>query len=460
MTRLVIVGGGIAGLAAAWRAQALSAERPVEITLVEREDRLGGKIRTELSGGFLFEMGAESFLSRKPAGVKLCEELDLLDRLQGRTPRSGRSFVMHRHALHPLPEGLSGFIPTDLDSLKASSLLSEEAKRRFEREPTIPPDPGSGDQSVARFLSRRLGPEVFHLLVEPLVSGIYAGDAALLSVKATYPQLLDLERRYGSLLAGLKAQAAPAGGLPAFVSFPLGMAELVSRLAGRLTSVRIVLGAAARSVETAREGIRVELADGGSLEADAGILAVPAYEAARLLAGLDPELAALHERIPYASSAVVQLAFDSPAAAGPLDGYGYVVPSVEESDILACTWSSSKWEHRAPDGSALIRYYLGRFGRDDITRKSDRELVEAARSELAATLGIQAAPARSLVVRWDRAMPQYLVGHLDRLEAIEERLALHPGLYLAGAAYRGVGIPDCIASGWKAAELALGGGSR
>jgi protoporphyrinogen/coproporphyrinogen III oxidase len=443
--RVVVVGGGIAGLAAGRRLESLVTD--AEIVLVERDDVLGGKIRTEHVDGFVIEAAPDSFLTRKERGVALCEELGLAGELIARRPEHGGSFVRHGDHLHPLPEGLTGMIPTSLDALEASELLSADGKARFAAEPDVPPGSGDADESVGAFVSRRFGREAYEALVEPLMTGIYGGDGDQLSLRATFPQLRAIELEHGSVLRGL---SAPVADRPPFVSLRGGMSVLVDAIAADLARTEMRSGCTATTLLGREPGFGVVLADGETLEADGVVLATPAFVTAQLVADLDRELARAHADIPYASSAVVTLAF-SRAEVVPLDGYGYVVPRAAGSDVLACTWSSQKWEHRAPEESILLRVYAGRFGGRDVTADTDDELVALARDELT-FLGVSAEPLLSRVHRWPLGMPQYVLGHLDRVERIETVLGAHPGLTVAGAAYRGVGIPDCIASGETAAE--------
>jgi oxygen-dependent protoporphyrinogen oxidase len=448
--RVAIVGGGIAGLAAARRLEALRAD--ADVVLLEREPVLGGKIVTERVGGFVIEGAPDSFLSRKERGPGLCEELGLRGQLVGRRPENARTFVRYRNALHPLPAGLTGMIPTDLDALAESDLLSPEGRERLAAEVDLPAAPPGSDESIATFLSRRLGREAYELLVEPLLTGIYAGDGDLLSLQATFPGLRDLELEHGSLLRGLLAQPTPpTGGLPPFVGLRPGMDTLVSALAAGLERTSLRAGTAASAIERRPEGYRVSLESREAVEVDGVVLAVPAFAAAELLAGLDDALAHAHAEIPYASSALVSLGYRLEDVPHPLDGYGYVVPRAEGSDVIACTWTSSKWEGRAPEGSALVRVYAGRYGGRDLSAEPDDVLVGLAREELR-LLGVGAEPSLARVHHWPRSMPQYVLGHLDRVEAIEAALESHAGLAVAGAAYRGVGVPDCIRSGEEAAS--------
>jgi len=458
MSRVVVVGGGIAGLSAALRLERLSPG--TEVVLVESRARIGGTILTEEVDGFLIEGGPDSFLARKPRGIGLCEELGLTCDLIERVARHRRTYVRLDGELRSLPEGLTGMIPTRLDALASSGILSPEGLVRFALEPVVPASPEAGDESIADFVSRRMGREAYERLVEPLMSGIYAGDGEQLSLAATFPNLRQLEREYGSVTRGLLegGSDSPAAG-PPFLSLRGGMRDLVTGLVDRLASTRLVTGRAIASLRRAAHGhgYVLDLADGDTLAAPAVVLATPAYVTGALVASLDEQLAEAHAEIPYASTAIVTLAYPSAALSRPLDGYGYVVPRIADSDVLACTWTSSKWPGRAPDAHALVRVYMGRFGRRDVTVDSDEELVAAACHEVAATLAPNAAPVVARVHRWPRGMPQYVLGSLERLALIERRMAEHPGLALAGAAYRGVGIPDCIASGEQAAETVLAG---
>ena len=452
MKRLAIVGGGIAGLSAAWEASRAGAD--LEITLIERDELLGGKIRTDSIGGFVLEQGPDSFLTQKPEAVQLCEALGISDRLVPRTPRGAHSFIMHGHSLAPLPDGFSGLVPMDTAALAVSPLLSEAGKRRAIEAQTLaeadslPLAVGGDDESVASFIVRRFGEEVFQLLVEPLVGGIHAGDASQLSRAA----ILGSPTRPSPPHRPMEG-SSPAR--PPFLAFPNGMAELVHGLEERLGGVTVLRGKAADSVRRRGRGYVVEVSDGGRLEADALILAAPAHEASRLVESLDTDMHALLGLIPFASTVVIHLAYRRADIAHPLDGYGYLIPSVERSDLVACSWISQKWDGRAPGDRVLLRLFAGRFGRRDLLGTADEELFGIARAELSATLGITAEPVLQEIHRWDMGMPQYTVGHLRRVEDIMARVDAFPGLFLAGSSYGGVGIPQCVESGTRASADAL-----
>ena len=447
--RAVVVGGGIAGLAAARRLEALVPD--ADVVLVERDAVLGGKIRTECVDGYVIEAAPDSFLSRKERGVGLCEELGLSDELVGRRSENRGTFVRRGRDLRPLPEGLTGMIPTSLDALEASDLLSPDGKARFAAESDVPQKSGDGDESIGSFVSRRFGREAYEALVEPLMTGIYGGDGDRLSLAATFPRLRALELEHGSVLRGLLHASPEEGARPPFLSLKPGMATLAESLAASLSRTRVVTGRAARRLTSDGSGFRLELDDGSVVDADALLLGTPAFATAELLGELAPELADIHGEIAYASSVVVTLAYREQDVDGALEGYGYVVPRVEESDVLACTCTSSKWEGRAPAGTVLVRVYAGRFGGRDLTDEFEADLVMLARDELELS-GIEAEPIMTRVHRWPRGMPQYLLGHPERLARMEVLLEDVPGVALAGAAYHGVGIPDCIRSGEDAAE--------
>jgi oxygen-dependent protoporphyrinogen oxidase len=428
----------------------------VRLTLVEREPRLGGKIVTERDRGFVVEGGADSFLSRKPRGIGLCEELGISSRLQGRRREYENTYVLHKHRLHRLPEGLTGMVPTNLNALRESTLISAEGRARLEQEYDLPPAPGDRDESVATFVARRLGQEVFEQLVEPLMGGIYAGDAGQLSLAATFPQLRALEQRHGSLLKGLHSpqgsKEAEISPYPPFVALRSGMVELIESVTDRLTGSTLITGSGVATVERASEGYELMLENRQTLHASALILCTPAFATAELLEPWAPNLAAIHRQIPYASVATISFAYNLGDIDHPLDGYGYLIPRVEGGAILACTWSSRKWDGRAPEGAVLLRLYLGRYGQRDTTTGSDEDLFALAQDEVHHTLGISTPPALRWLFRWPRSMPQYTMGHMERLSEIARQRDAFPGLFLAGAAYRGIGIPDCIRSGEQAAE--------
>jgi oxygen-dependent protoporphyrinogen oxidase len=454
------VGGGIAGLAAAHRVVELRREsgRPVEVTLLEAGSRLGGTIQTERADGFLLEAGPDSFISEKPWALALAERIGLGPRLCRTNDRFRRTYVVRGGRLRPLPEGFLLLAPTRAWPVLASRVFSWRGKLRLGLDLALPRRRAAGDESLGSFVRRRLGREALERVAQPLVGGIYTADPDRLSVAATMPRFLALEREHRSLILGLRRtarrQAVGASGArwSLFVTLAGGMEELVAALAARLPAGSVRLGAPVAALAAAPGGWRVEPLAGPPLHADGVILAGPAPLMAPVVKPVDPALAGLLEGIAYASSATIALAYPRPAIRHPLDGFGFVVPRVERRAILACTFSSVKYPGRAPDGVALLRVFVGGAIQAGLLAADDAELRALAHRDVAALLGIAGDPVLARVWRHPAAMPQYDVGHLDRLAAIEARLDALPGLALAGGAYQGVGIADCVRSGEAAAE--------
>lgn len=459
MTRVVIIGGGIAGLSAAHK---LTQTAPhLSLTLIESECRLGGKIVTDRVDGFVIEGGPDTFLAYKPRGVGLCRELGLEKRLHGTNQKIRRTYVMRGGKLYELPEGLTGLIPSRFAPMAKTRLISPFGKLRMGLDYFIPPRAVNGDESLASFVERRLGNELYQRLIEPLMSGIYAGDGEQLSLAATFPQLRQTEIEHGGLIKGMLAtrkklpESSSSQARSAFLTPTTGLAEIVEALQEKLRGVEVRLNTKVTRVEAASSRYNVRLASGETIESESVIFATPSFVTADLVADLDREMAKALNEIPYASTATVSVAYPLADIPRPLDGYGYIIPRAEGRSILACTWTSTKFPHRAPEGFGLIRAFIGRAGEDESLNETDDALLNTVRDELKRTLGITAPPILHRVFRWHKAMPQYTLGHLDRLAVIEKRLAVHAGLYVAGNAYRGIGIPDCIASGEAAAAQAL-----
>ena len=464
MSHIVVIGGGIAGLSAAYYASKVSG---TEVTLLESSERWGGKITTDRvafdEGQFIIEGGPDTFLATKPWGVALCQELGLGDRLHGTNPHKKNTYVLNRNRLLPLPDGLAMMIPTNIEAILRSRLVSWVSKARMGLDFLLPAKRVNGDESLGQFVSRRLGREAYENLIEPLMSGIYAGDGDQLSLASTFPYLRDLELKYGSLARGalkMRGQAngkAVQGSRSAFLTPTTGLAEIVEKLVEHLTAngVHLRLNTQVCKITSYQLRYRSELATGEVLESNSVILATPAFVSGRLLAALDSGLASDLQSIPYASTATVSLAYRLSDIPRDLDGYGYVIPRREGRKALACTWTSTKFPHRAPEGYALIRVFVGRAGQD--IPWTDSELLDLAKEELNLTLGITAHPLLHRVFLWDKAMPQYNLGHPELLARIDAGLAKQPGLALAGNGYRGIGIPDCIHSGELAVNRILNG---
>jgi protoporphyrinogen/coproporphyrinogen III oxidase len=464
--RLVVIGGGISGLAAAHRAVEIARQRgrALELTVLEGADRLGGTIQTERRDGFLVECGPDSFISEKPWALALCGRLGLEARLLRTDDRYRSAFVVRRGRLHALPEGFQMMAPTRLAPLLASPLFSWRGKARMALDLVLPRG-GDPDESLGAFVRRRLGREALERVAQPLIGGIYTADPDSLSLAATMPRFLEMERRDRSVILGMRraGRAAPAAAQGTsgarwslFLTFTDGMEELVHALAGRLPPGAVRLKERVVAVERRGEAWRLVTAEGAVAEADAVVLASEAHQSARLLRRLDPGLALLLEGIPYASSATVTLAYRRAEIAHPLDGFGFVVPQVEHRPIIACTFSSVKYPGRAPDGMALLRVFVGGAMNEIALEADDAALVATARAQLAELLGARGEPLFTRVSRYVKAMPQYQVGHVTRVDAIESASHRHRKLALAGGAYRGVGISDCVRSGEDAAERLLG----
>ncbi len=471
--RVVVIGGGIAGLTCAYtladsipfQSQPPHPDPPVSCTLIEAEPRLGGKILTDEVGGFVVEGGPDSFLTQKPWGLELCRRLGLADRLIGTNPDQRRTFVFSEGGLRELPEGLVMGLPTRLSPFVRSSILSWPGKLRLAAELVMPRCSQSGDESLGAFFRRRLGTEALERIIEPLLTGIYAGDTDRLSILATFPRFREMEREHGSLIRSLLAawwkqrstEKNQESRWTPFVTLRGGLTDMVQALAARLKDVTVLTGRRAEEVRMRGGGPSYEvLLDGGaSIPADVVVVATPAYDAASLVEPLNRTLAEMLRGIPYAGTATVSLGFRKEGFSHNLDGYGFVVPRVEGRLLLASTWTSSKWRHRVPDGAVLIRSYVGGAGQEVVLEQSDEEMVGLVRAELRDTMGIEEEPVLARVYRWPRAMPQYLVGHLDRLVVMDTMLARLPGFFLTGAGYRGVGLPDCIRDGTLTAEKVL-----
>ncbi|MFQ5551230.1 MAG: protoporphyrinogen oxidase [Gemmatimonadales bacterium] len=462
---VLIVGGGVAGLAAMHR---LVSQHPsVSGLLVERDDRLGGKITTEVVDGCVIEGGPDCFLSSKAGGVALCRELGIANDLVGTNPEFRRTYVKRDGVLHELPAGITGLIPARLWPLVRTSVLGWRGKLRASLEPLVPRKRDDEEESIAGFVTRRFGKETYRWLVEPLMSGIYAGDGETLSLRATFPSLIETERTDGSLLRvmmrGGGTQRDPAGRgasndvKPGFITLRRGLTELIRAMQDCIPKDSLLLDNRVTHLSRSASEFEAVLADGTIVVCSAIVLAVPAFAAADLVASFDSVLSDRLRSIPFVSTSTVSVSLPVQAV-HRFGGYGYVSPRAAGGSVVACTWSSNKFPERTDGNSVLIRYFVGRAGSEEIVSASDEEIQRLVRSELAEAFGIRSEPNIWRIRRWHRGMPQYTLGHLDRLRDIESRIALHRGLGLAGASYHGVGIPDCITSGRKAADRVLASG--
>lgn len=446
---VLVAGGGISGLSAALTLHDLGAE----VTLVEAGDRFGGVIQTERIDNLLIDAGPDSFLSTKSEGIKLVQRLGLEDRLINTRSDGGGAFILRKGKLVPLPEGITLLVPTQFKAVAKSPLLSPLGKLRLLADYVIPTRKGDDDESVGSFVTRRMGRQAFENMAEPLLSGIYAGDATKLSLASTFPRLRDVERQHGGIIRGAiaqrKAMNARSNGQTArkrtpFVSLSDGMGELIAGLVNTLDACDLRPSTALTSIEPSSDGYRVTLSDGSNLNVDGVLLSTPAPASAGLIDNLSPGLASVLREIPYVSSSTVSMAFNATDVAGKQGGRGFVIPRVEGRSLTAITWTSDKFAGRVPDGVALLRSFVGRAGQEENAFLPEDELIALVRRELASITGITADPILTRIYRWPNAMPQYNLGHQDRLTQIDSLLSSTPRLALTGSAYRGVGIPDCI----------------
>jgi len=458
---IVVVGGGISGLAACWRLERSCSS--LAITLVEANERLGGWIRTERWNGVLIEHGPDSWVASKSAATELACALGLETELIGlRTERAGTGIVRDGR-LFPLPEGLSLLVPTRLGPIVRSPLLSIQGKIRVLGEFFLSGRCDEQDESVAAFVRRRFGREFYERLAEPLLAGIYAGDAERLSLLATYPQFRALECEAGSVLRAVRRRGTAGARTPAPVASPFltlrdGMQRLVDCLAATLQRTVWRLGVRAVALEPGQPGgFRIVLSDGTRLEADGVVIAAPAASAAILLQSLLAAESEWLRALPYASSAAVTLVYRDADLEPVARGRGFLVPARERRPISAVTWVTNKFPARAPEGFAVARVFFRSDGNGLHDEEPPERLVALALHELRTLTGLRAQPLHAVVSRHDRALPQYPVGHRERVTRLRAALAQWPGLAVAGAAFDGVGVPDCIASGWRAAMAVMDG---
>ncbi len=453
-SRIVIVGGGISGLAAAHRLTELNHN----VTIVEASARLGGTIQTEERDGFLLERGPDSFISEKPQAVDLAKRLGLESRLIQTNEEYRRSFIVRNGRLRAVPEGFQLLAPSRIWPFLATDIFSVAGKLRMAADLLLPRQHANGvtDESLASFVRRRLGEEALHRMAQPMVGGIYTADPETLSLRATLPRFLDMERDHRSLILAMlrqgRAQKRGTSGArySLFLSFDRGTKVLVDALTR--TNVDTRLNTRVEALRRDGPSWTLITNTGERIEADAVCLALPAYTAAALLTETSNSLAQKLKQIKYASTATINFAYRRAAVTHPLNGFGFVVPFIEKRSVIACTFSSVKFAGRAPGGHVLLRAFAGGALQPEVFALVESELIRRVETDLRELLGISEAPLFVELAKWERSMPQYEVGHLDRVNEIETLVAALPGLQLAGNAYRGAGIPDCIRSGQSAAN--------
>ncbi len=473
MKRVVVMGGGISGLSAAYYLQeeVARSELDIEVILIEKEKRFGGCIVTEKMDGFIIEGGPDCFLSEKPWTIKLCEELGLGDRLLCTNEGNRRVFILSRGKLHELPEGFMLMIPTSLTPVLKSTLISLPGKFRMAMDLFLPRNRSVEEESLAQFVKRRLGNEALEKIAEPLVAGIHAGTPETMSLSSTFPRFIQLEEEYRSLILGMLARRKMAAEFARkgsgrkrtmFMTLIDGMMELTDTLKTRLDKRSLLSDKKvirlSRLHDTAflnNPTYEVNLESGETLGADCVVLATPTYITAELLQGLAGTLSKVLLSIPYVSTATISLAYRQADIHHPLDGFGFVIPRAEKRKIMASTWTSVKFSHRSPPDSVLLRAFVGGAQNEDLVGIDDEVIIDMVRKELLDIMGITAHPILTRIYRWDKSMPQYTLGHAQRLSHLEKELLRYPGLYLTGCGYRGIGISDCIHDGKLTAERIL-----
>lgn len=462
---ILVIGGGMTGMAAA---NALL-KKGVRVTLVERDGRLGGKVGTVHEQGFLLDTGPDSFLAQKPAGVRLCKELGLGDEIIA--PMERRFYMLIDGKLHTVPHELVSLAPTKPEALWGASFLSFWGKFRASTEGLVPRRGQVDDESLASFMRRRFGSEFALRFAEPLMGGVHASHPDKMSMAAVYPTYWKMEQTHGSVSRAILAMRrermmkAPSKGAPSgassapFVALRRGMQSLVDRLAEALAAADVRTGVSVDALQPQVDGlVAATLSTGETVVVDRVLVTTPAWEAARLVRPHAPAAADLLESIRYASTAVATLAYREDQIPGLLPGTGFLTPRDQDLPITGCTWSSRKWEGRAPEGTVLMRAFMGYADNDAfVVTDTDEQMLAKAHNALAPLLGVKGEPAFSKLFRWVRAMPQYDVGHGALVSKINHSLGALPGVSLAGSSYGGVGIPDCIRQGEEAAALLLGG---
>jgi protoporphyrinogen/coproporphyrinogen III oxidase len=474
LLRVAVIGGGISGLAAAHALVERGAEssRTVQVLLLEQGSRTGGVIRTNQRDGFLLEGGPDSFISEKPEALQLANRIGLRDHLIETRDAHRRSFIVRGGRLHPVPEGFHLLAPSRMWPFITTGIFSWTGKARMALDLVLPRRAAAGangqtEESLAQFVRRRLGREALERMAQPMVGGIYTADPERLSLRATMPRFLEMERADRSLIRAMMkrgrderanlSRGTSGARYGLFLSFDGGMRMLVDGIAARLPpeSVRLNTKVEALAFDGAAGEWLIRVGADETIRADAVCLALPAYIAGRLLRDADAALAADLEAIPYASTATINLAWKRADIAHPLDGFGFVVPFIERRALLACTFSSVKFEGRAPEGYALLRAFVGGALQPEMFQLDEDEMTARVCADLRALLGIEKPPLFAEVCKWPRSMAQYHLGHLTTVERIKNAARGLPGLYLAGNAYDGAGIPDCIRSGESAADAIL-----
>jgi oxygen-dependent protoporphyrinogen oxidase len=504
---VIVIGGGITGLSTAYHLQeeARAAGLPLTYTLIESDNRLGGKINTHYVDGFTIDGGPDCFLSRKPWAIQLSRKLGLGNELMGTNDDRRKTYVLNRGKLTPLPDGVLLVIPTRFLPFATSTLISLPGKMRMGMDLFIPPRQDESDETVANFIRRRLGQEALDKIAEPLMAGIHISDPEYQSLLGSFPRFRDIERKHGSLIRGMVSQMKSAktskngadgakdklmqGGLrqitrlvgvpmpdssavassngkppskplSMFMTMRNGLGQLVQGVVDNLKEGTLITGKQAVSLEHCDTNgdsprYRVRTNDGEIIEGDAVIMATPAYTSADLLSGIDTTLADALYGIRYVTTTTLSMGYRLTDVGKPFGGFGFVIPRKENRQITGCTWSSTKFNHRVPENHLLLRAFIGGPGHEHLAEQNDEDLIAMVREELRSIMGLHAEPVLTRTFRWTKANPQYDVGHLDRVSDMQAHCESHPGLFITGSAFDGVGVPDCIHQGQKAAQKAV-----
>lgn len=451
---VAIIGGGISGLSSAFYLQKFAREsgKKLNIVLLEQGEKLGGKINTLTKEGFVIEKGPDSFLSRKRAIIDLAEDVGIDDEIVSINPQAAKTYIVSDGKLHTIPKGLVLGIPTDMIAFLQSSLVSAQGKWEALQDIFKPAQPKQDDESLGLFLERRIGRELVEKIAEPLLAGIYAGDLRKLSLQATFPYFSDYEQQYNSIIIGsrhnrrLQAEANKGKLPPTFMTFKRGLSSLVAAVEQKLTNVDVKLNCGVEKMDKLDNGYQLTLQDGTTLDANAVIVTTPAFHAKTLLSPF-VDVQAL-ENIRYVSVANVVMAFNKEELGVDFDGSGFLVPHSEKMHITACTWTSKKWLHTAPDDKVLLRCYVGHSDDQQSILLDDEALIAAVKADVRTLLPIQAEPIFTEITRLNHSMPQYPVGHVQSTNQLIAQLdAELKGVYITGAAFDGVGLPDCIRQG-------------
>ena len=467
MKKIVIIGSGIAGLAAAYHIhEEISKKIPVESIVLESSNKFGGKISTMRFNGFIVERGPDSFISQKPQAIELCKKLGLADQLMGTNPDHPNTYVCLKNKLVAMPDGLSLMIPTKFLPFLLSPLFSWLGKIRMGMDLFIPKKNNKDDESLASFVRRRMGEEALQKMAQPMLAGIYASDPELMSINSTFPMFVQTELKYRSLIIGMLARKrqqmqyktkTPAGKQPfsLFMTLKNGLDEMVETLVEKSTNVSFRLGTAVTNLSLTGGNWNLSLNDESSINADAVILATPAKVSAHLVKKVAPKITSLLDQIHYVSTATVSIAYKKEGFPHSLDGFGFVIPKTEEKRILACTWTSSKFPERVPEEYVMLRCFVGGAMQEELAEMEENAIGNMVKEELLNLMGIDCEPVFLKVFQYKKSNVQYRVGHATLIESIRAKLKNFPGIFVAGSAYTGIGIPDCIRDGTQAAKDAI-----